>query len=415
MTEGSAGTLLVPVAAALETILRAVRPLGPERVAIGDALGRVIARDVIAPRDLPPWDNSSVDGYAVVSADVGHATPEHPAALTVVEEIPAGRMPEQKVTAGTAARIMTGAPMPAGADAVVMVEDTTLDGDRVVVRSSVERGESVRSRGQDVRAGEVVIPAGRRARAAEIGLLASLGAAAVTVGRRPRVGILATGDELADLGEAERSDRIFNVNSYAIAAQVAEAGGTALLLGIARDRPDDLRAQLSHLDGLDVLIVCGGVSVGKFDFVKDVLTELGMTMEFWRVAMKPGSPMAFGSIRERPVFGLPGNPVSSMVTFEVFVRPALLRMAGAAELGRPVVMAELTEPIRKARGKTHFVRGRLAVEGERTVVTPTGSQDSGVLTSMVKADGLIVLDRDAEGAERGRQVDVRLLQGDARG
>jgi len=404
---------LLPVDAALETVLRAMRPLGSERVAIGDALGRVIVEDVVAPRDLPPWDNSSVDGYAVVAADLGGATPERPVRLAVIEEIPAGRMPEHKVAPGSAARIMTGAPMPAGADAVVMVEDTALEGDRVLVRVAVERGESVRARGQDVRAGTVVIPAGRRARPAEVGMLASLGRAAVSVGRRPRIGILATGDELADLGDAERPDRIFNANSYAVAAQAAEAGGVAVLLGIARDRPDDLRERLRSLDGLDLLVVCGGVSVGKFDFVRDVLTELGMVMEFWRVAMKPGSPMAFGSVRGKPVFGLPGNPVSSMVTFEVFVRPALLRMAGGADLGRPIVAAELDAPIDKARGKTHFVRGRLLREGSRVRVTPTGSQDSGVLTSMVKATGLIVLPRDAERAERGQVVDVRLLQGDA--
>ncbi len=404
---------LLPVDAALETILRAMRPLGAERVAIGEALGRVIVEDVVAPRDLPPWDNSSVDGYAVVAADLGGATPERPVGLRVGEEIPAGRMPEHKVAPGSAARIMTGAPMPAGADAVVMVEDTALEGDRVLVRAAVERGESVRARGQDVRAGTVVIPAGRRARPAEVGMLASLGRAAVSVGRRPRVGILATGDELADLGDAERPDRIFNANSYAVAAQATEAGGVAVLLGIARDRPDDLRERLRSLDGLDLLVVCGGVSVGKFDFVRDVLTELGMVMEFWRVAMKPGSPMAFGSVRGTPVFGLPGNPVSSMVTFEVFVRPALLRMAGAADLGRPIVAAELDAPIDKARGKTHFVRGRLLRKGSRVRVTPTGSQDSGVLTSMVKATGLIVLPRDAERAERGQVVDVRLLQGDA--
>ena len=404
---------LLPVDAALETVLLAMRSLGAERVPIADALGRVIVEDVVAPRDLPPWDNSSVDGYAVVAADLAGATPERPVGLRIGEEIPAGRMPEHKVAPGSAARIMTGAPLPAGADAVVMVEDTAPEGDRVLVRTPVERGESVRARGQDVRAGTVVIPAGRRARPAEVGMLASLGRAAVSVGRRPRVGILATGDELADLGDAERPDRIFNANSYAVAAQAAEAGGVAVLLGIARDRPDDLRERLRSLDGLDLLVVCGGVSVGKFDFVRDVLTELGMVMEFWRVAMKPGSPMAFGSVRGTPVFGLPGNPVSSMVTFEVFVRPALLRMAGAADLGRPIVAAELDSPIDKARGKTHFVRGRLLREGSRVRVTPTGSQDSGVLTSMVKATGLIVLPRDAERAERGQVVDVRLLQGDA--
>jgi molybdopterin molybdotransferase len=226
------------------------------------------------------------------------------------------------------------------------------------------------------------------------------------------VGILATGDELVDLGEPERSDRIYNVNSYAVAAQVAEAGGMPVVMGIARDTPASLRAALARLDGLDVLIVCGGVSVGKFDFVKDVLTELGMVMEFWRVAMKPGSPLAFGSVRGRPVFGLPGNPVSSMVTFEVFVRPALLAMAGAAVLDRPAVVAELAEAIDKAPGKTHFIRARLWREGTRLCTASTGSQDSGVLTSMVKADGLIVLAQDAGRIAAGSTVDVRLLQGE---
>lgn len=243
-------------------------------------------------------------------------------------------------------------------------------------------------------------------------MLASLGHAAVSVGRRPRVGVLATGDELSDLGEPERPDRIYNANSYAIAAQVLEAGGDPVVMGIARDTPASLRAALCGLAGLDVLIVCGGVSVGKFDFVKDVLAELGMVMEFWRVAMKPGSPMAFGSVGERPVFGLPGNPVSAMVTFEVFVRPALLRMAGAAVVDRPNAAAELTERIDKAPGKMYFVRARLWRNGTRLCAAPTGSQDSGVLTSMVKAEGLIVLAQDAVRVEAGTLVDVRLLQGE---
>jgi molybdopterin molybdotransferase len=225
--------------------------------------------------------------------------------------------------------------------------------------------------------------------------------------------VLATGDELIDLGESERPDRIYNVNSYAVAAQIAEAGGVPVVMGIARDTPDSLRGALAGLDGLDALIVCGGVSVGKFDFVKDVLTDLGMVMEFWRVAMKPGSPMAFGSVEGMPVFGLPGNPVSSMVTFEVFVRPALLRMAGAAVVHRPGLVAELAEAVEKTPGKTHFVRARLWRRGARVCAAPTGSQDSGVLTSMVKAHGLIVLAEDSGRAEAGQSVEVRLLQGDA--
>lgn len=404
--------VLLPVEAALEVVLGAARFLGTERVPVAEALGRVLAEDVVATRDIPPWNNSSVDGYAVRAADAASAVRDRPVTLTVIEEIPAGLMPNKTVTPGTAARIMTGAPMPQGADAVVMVEDTALEGQRVLIRAAAEVGESVRARGQDVRAGAVVIPKGRRVRPAEVGMLASLGRVAVTVGRRPRVGVLATGDELSDLGEPERADRIYNVNSYAVAAQIVEAGGEAVVMGIARDTPASLRAALTGLGGLDALIVCGGVSVGKFDFVKDVLTELGMVMEFWRVAMKPGSPMAFGAVEARPVFGLPGNPVSSMVTFEVFVRPALLRMAGAASADRPTVTAELAEDIEKAPGKTHFIRARLRRNGARLSAAPTGSQDSGVLTSMVNADGLIVLAQDATGVKAGTMVDVRLLQGE---
>ncbi|MFZ5863950.1 MAG: gephyrin-like molybdotransferase Glp [Nitrospirota bacterium] len=413
MAESRPGLLAVD--AALKTILSAVRPLGSERVPLREALGRVLAADLCAPRDVPPWDNSSVDGYAVRAANVASADQERPAALAVIEEIPAGCMPTRTVSDGQASRIMTGAPMPAGADAVVMVEDTTLDGERVLVRAAAPVGDSVRRRGQDVRAGAIVVSSGRRLRPADVGMAASLGYAAASVGRRPRVGILATGDELIDVGEPERSDRLYDVNSYAIAAQVAEAGSVAVALGIARDTPAAVRAALSELDGLDALIVCGGVSVGKFDFVKDVLTELGMTMEFWRVAMKPGSPMAFGSIRGRPVFGLPGNPVSSMVTFEVFVRPALLRMAGATVVDRPVVAAELSGDVEKSPGKTHFVRARLWRDGARLRAAPTGSQDSGVLTSMVKADGLMVLDRETGRATSGQIVDVRLLHGEGTG
>lgn len=403
---------LVPVELALEKILRTVRPLGDEPAALREARGRIIARDVIAPRDLPPWDNSSVDGYAVIAQDLRAASPAGPVTLTVIEEIPAGRMPARRVAPGTASRIMTGAPMPEGADAVVMIEDTSLDGDRVLVRAAVEAGESVRPRGQDVRAGAPVIAGGRRARAAEIGMLASLGCETVHVGRRPRVGVLATGDELLAVGETPRADRIFDVNSHAVAAQVEEAGGSAVLLGIARDRAEDVRARLGSLDALDALIVCGGVSVGRYDVVKDVLTAMGMALEFWRVAMRPGSPMAFGTLAARPVFGLPGNPVSSMVTFEVFVRPALLRMAGASAVDRPAVEAELGASIDKTKGKTHFVRARLSRAGERLRATPTGSQDSGILASMVAADGLIVLPADAGRYEMGQRVEVRLLSGD---
>jgi molybdopterin molybdotransferase len=400
------------VESALKMILSAMRPLGSEPVPIREALGRVMTRAVVARRDVPPWDNSSVDGYAVRAEDVASATRERPALLTVTDEIPAGRMPTKGVASGGAARIMTGAPMPPGADAVVMVEDTSLDGERVSIVASVEPGESVRRRGQDVRAGAVVIAAGRRMRPADVGMAASLGYARLEVGRRPRVGILATGDELIDVGEPERADRLYDVNSYAVAAQITEAGGIPAALGIARDTPESLRAALSGLDGLDALIVCGGVSVGKFDFVKDVLTDLGMAMEFWRVAMKPGSPMAFGLINGRPVFGLPGNPVSSMVTFEVFVRPAILRLVGATALDRPVVAAELAEDVEKSPGKTHFVRARVWREGARWRAAPTGSQDSGVLTSMVNADGLLVLGQETGRVQAGQTVDVRLLQGE---
>lgn len=392
-------------------ILEAVPAPRHERVQLLAALGRVGAEDVTAPRDHPPWDNTAVDGFAVRAADTAGAGPERPAVLKVIETVPAGRLPTRSVGAGQATRIMTGAPMPEGADAVVMVEDTAARGEQVAVHAAAEPRENVRPRGEDVRAGQVVIHSGTLLRPAELGMLASFGRSQVRVTRRPRVGILSTGDELAEIDEPVTPERIVNVNSWALAAQVREAGAEPVVLGIAPDRPEAIRSAIAEGLSTDVLLISGGVSMGDYDFVKDVLSELGGGLAFWQVRIKPARPLAFGTVGQVPAFGLPGNPVSSMVSFEVFVRPFLRRAMGHRELERPVVKAVLTERVRKAPGRRFFLRAVVSPDGAGGYqARTTGPQGSGVLTSMVLANGIMDLPEPLEGPlEPGETVSVRLL------
>jgi molybdopterin molybdotransferase len=396
---------------ARDRILAAAPSPRRERVQLLGALNRVLAEDVAAPRDAPPWDNTAVDGFAVRAADTAGAAPERPASLTVIETVPAGRMPSRTVGPGQATRIMTGAPMPAGADAVVMVEDTATGGDQVDIQAAVAPAENVRPRGEDVRAGTVMLTAGTPLRPAELAMLASFGRSQVRVTRRPRVGILSTGDELAEIDEPVTEEKILNVNSWAVAAQVLDAGAVPVLLGIARDKPDEIREAIGEGLSTDVLIISGGVSMGDYDFVKDVLSELGGGLAFWKVRIKPARPLAFGTLGSVPAFGLPGNPVSSMVSFEVFVRPFLRKAMGHAELERPVVKARLTEPVRKKAGRRFFLRAVVHPDGHggHTART-TGSQGSGVLSSMVLANALMDLPEDLDGPlPKGETVSVRLL------
>jgi molybdopterin molybdotransferase len=400
---------MVTVEEALDKVLSCTHPLGSEKVSILEALGRVCAEDTLAKRDIPPFDNSAMDGYAARSEDIQEASPKHPVQLEVIEDLPAGFIPKKRVERGKAIRIMTGAPIPEGADTVVPVEDTKKkDGSALISRATL-RGEYIRKAGEDVKKGESVVSAGDLIGPAEIGMLASLGRSFIAVYQRATVAILCTGEELVDVDGDLDGIKIVSSNSYSLAAQVKDCGAIPIQLGIAKDRKEEIKKKL--LQGLraDVLISSAGVSVGDYDFVKDVLNELGVEIVFWKVAMKPGMPVVFGTIQGKSVFGLPGNPVSSMVSFEQFVRPSLLKMMGHRKLFRPVIDAILREDIQKSPGRRHFIRALVTFEKDQYFVVPTGAQGSGILKSMVKARGLLVIPENREIVKAGERVKVQLL------
>lgn len=400
---------MIRVDEALKTILAAVVPLPVEKVNILDALGRVLGEDIVAPRHLPPADNSSMDGYAVRACDTKGSKSTSPVILNVIEDIPAGSVPQKALAAGQASRIMTGAPLPKGADAVVRMEDTRKDGHQVHIHVEATQGLDIRLAGEDVREGETVIFSGSVIRPAEVGMLAALGRSFVSVYQRPVVAVLATGDELVDIDEPPSSWKIISSNSYATAAQIIESGATVLQLGIVKDRRENLIERFRAATRADLIISSGGVSVGDYDLVKDIMQEVGNAMQFWQVAMRPGKPLAFGSIQGVPVFGLPGNPVSSMVSFEQFVRPSILKMMGHKNLYRKMIRATLEEDLAKREGLRYFMRGQVRWEDGRHYVSSTGEQGSGILKSMVRANGLIVLPEQGTSFRKGEEVLVQLL------
>lgn len=395
-------------------MLSDVAPLDAEAVALHDALGRVLAEDVASPLALPPWDNASMDGYAVRSDDMREASTEAPVALTVTGTIAAGTRSGRTLGAGEAIRIMTGAPIPAGADSVVRVEDT--DGGEATVRISSSRDalRNVRVLGEDVGAGDIVASRGMQLHPAHLGLIASVGRSKVRVHRRPRVAVLASGDELVDVdrfAEVLAGDKIISSNSYALSAAVRDAGADAVSLGLVGDDPVALRERLSRCD-CDLLITTGGVSVGAFDFTRGVLAELGATQRFWRVRMRPGAPVGFGMLRGVPWLGLPGNPVSTLVTFELFARPAIRRMLGHALLHRVPVRATLQDDASIAPPLTHFLRAIVTGGPGGYSARLTGPQGSGLLSSMARANALLVIRGDRAHVASGEQVDALLLRDD---
>lgn len=413
----------VTVRQARDAIVGSVRPLAPEECPLLHALGYVLAEDVVSPVDLPPWDNSAMDGFAVRAEDIRGATAEHPRELRVVEDLPAGAFASRAVEPGTAIRIMTGAPVPAGADTVVRVEHT--DGGvriggpdaRVRVLADHDAGRNVRARGEDVQAGATVLAAGTPLRPASLGVAAAVGRPQLRVVRRPVVGILASGDELVEVdgfAEVLAGRRIVSSNSYSLAAQLAEIGAEARLLGIAGDSPSSLREHLHRAAGCDALITSAGISVGEHDHVREALAEVGLRQEFWRVRMRPGSPFAFGwldGLGGIPWFGLPGNPVSTLVTFELFARPALLRMAGHSRIFAPTLPVRLQDAYPAKPGLTHFARARLERKDGEVRAFLTGSQSSGVLSSMAAADALLVIPEQSYGAAPGDSLTAILLGG----
>jgi len=422
---------MISVEEALEKVLGYVEVLEPERKPILDCLGQVLAEDVYSDIDIPPLDNSAMDGYALRAKDTRGASESSPRYLVVVGEVAAGSVPAQEVRPGTAIRIMTGAPLPEGADAVVRFEDTdevnrkSSGGDlsQIGILCQAKKGLNVRGRGEDIAKGKLVLKKGEVLRPQEIGVLASLGRSTALVIRRPIVAILATGDELIGIDQPLAPGKIHDSNNYTIAAEVSRYGGIPKILGIGRDSVRSLTKKIHEGLDADMLITSGGVSKGDYDIVKDVLAEHG-EVGFWTVCMKPGKPLAFGVIKKTeegrekkvPHLGLPGNPVSSMVTFEQFARPAILKMMGKKILAKPVIRAVIEDDVVDTDGRRLFARVNVTRRGGQYYASVTGPQGSGILTSMAKANGLVVIPEGGKGVKAGDMVEVQMLDwGEERG
>ncbi len=400
---------MISVDEALKIVLDSVNSLESETVETKDSYGRVLAEDVYSDCDIPAFDYSAMDGYALRYSDTKGASPASPRSLKIIGELKAGGEFSGIIREGEAVKIMTGAPIPDGADAVIMIEDTQREGDMVAILKEVEDGENIRMVGEDVRKGSLIIKKGTRIRGAHAGMLAALGRVGVKVAKRPRVAILATGDEVINIGDEMRPGKVRNANAYSLSCQVVSAGGIPVNMGIARDNPDELKSKLSLCLQYDVVLTSGGVSMGEYDLVKNILLEMGMEQKFWKIAMRPGKPNLFGSIEGKPVFGLPGNPVSSMVGFELFVRPAIFRMLGQGLDDMIEVEAYLEEDIKKKKGLRFFIRAQTRWEKGRYVTRATGPQGSGILSSMVIANSLMILPEDSEFIKKGSMVRIRFI------
>jgi len=400
---------LISVEKALRTILSQIKVLGTERLDILSSLGRVLAEDIHAPFNVPPFDNSAMDGYAVKFADIDAASADAPARLKVIGDLPAGCRASQPLKNGEALRIMTGAPVPEGADTVIMQEDTQTHGTAVEILKKSPMGSNIRRAGEDIKKGEIIFQTGTKLRPAQIGVLASIKRAFITVYQRPRVAILSTGDELVDIDEEITEGKIVSSNSYSLSALVTESGGIPIALGIARDTKEELTERLFQSLNADIILSSGGVSVGDYDFVKDVLADLGIDMKFWKVSMRPGQPLAFGTIAGKPTFGLPGNPVSVMVSFEQFVRPAMRKMSGHKHLLRTTVEAVAEEKVKTHKGKRHFIRCKVKCKNGQYYASTTGEQGSGILMSMAAANGLMIVPEDQDLVNPGDRVRVQIL------
>jgi molybdopterin molybdotransferase len=392
-------------------ILEGIKLLPSEKCRLEDLLGRVLAQDVTASFDIPPKDNSAMDGFAVIASDVAGASEQRPVTLQVIEDVPAGRVAAKSLKPGQAIRIMTGAQMPEGADAVVPVELTSKGIQNIEVRilKGVKQGANVRRQGEDVTTGQLLIAKGTRLRPQEVGLIASLGLTEVMVFKQPLVGIISSGNEVAAPGQPLKPGQIYDANRFSIGGQVKEAGALVRDYGIIADDLAKIKETLNQAAReCDVIITSGGVSVGDYDLMKQALSELGQ-MNFWQVKQKPGKPLAYGHINGKPVVGLPGNPVSSMVVCDQYVRPLLLAMQGAANMFRVQVTAHSNQGIRKQAGRTEFLRAKVKWQDGAYQAVLTGPQGSGILTSMVQAEGLMILPEECEGVKVGDMVEVELF------
>ncbi len=404
--------MLTPTEAA-RLILEHVTPLAAERRPLREALDLVLAEGVASPIDLPAWDNSAMDGYAARAADVRSASPGRKVTLEVIESVPAGRFPTRPLAPGQATRIFTGAPLPEGADTVVRQEDTAVAASgRVTVTAGRDAGKNVRHRGEDIRKGTVVLTAGTPLGPAQLGVLASIAHARPLVHPPPRVSFMGSGDEIVDLDRADEilaGRKVATSNSYTLFGMIRRAGGVPVDLGLARDTKESLREHLAGARDADLLVTTAGVSVGEHDVVRDVLTELGCDMKLWRVAMRPGAPLGFGLLGGKPWIGLPGNPVSTMVTFELFVRPAIRKLLGALLPFRRTVPVCVGEPITLGPKLRHFLRAVVEPDAGTLTARLTGPQGSGILTSMARANALLIVPEDRSTVAAGETLSALLL------
>ena len=403
--------MLSPAEAA-RTILSSVGPEAVEHVPLIDSLGRILASDIVSPIDIPQRDNSAMDGYAVRSEDVrGHC----PVELHVIDEVPAGAVPDKPIDKGQCSRIFTGAPIPTGADGVTRQEYATRISDTVVrIDKDSDASGNIRPAGEDMRRGAVVMSSGTELKPAHLGLLASVARDPVPVYRRPRIGVMTSGDEIADLDEKEailNGSKIGSSNTYTLLSAIKQAGGMPVPLGIAKDDPEDIRARMSLSADLDMLVTSGGVSVGEHDHLKNVFEELGGELKFWRIKMRPGKPVAFGVLNGCPWIGLPGNPVSTMVTFELLVRPAIRKMLGLANPYRGTVPVRISEAYRSGTSRRDFVRATVEQCNGKLTASVTGSQGSGILTSMAKANALVIVPSGMQEVAEGETLQAILLDG----
>ena len=397
---------MIPVEQAQERVLNEVQPLGTEQVAFTEAHGRVLREDVHARVDVPQGDNTAMDGYAVRAADIANA----PVTLRVIENLPAGTVAAKRVEPGTAIRIMTGALMPDGADTVAHVEITDAGSDDVQVLEPLRRGTNVRKRGEDMHAGDLVLADGTPLHAAEIGVIASVQKPVVRVGRRPAVAILSTGDEIIDVGDTMTPGKVVNSNSYSLAALVVEAGAIPRMIGIVADQKQATIAAIESALESDFVISSGGVSVGAYDFVKDALDALGAETKFWQVAMKPGKPVVLSRVRGRLYFGLPGNPVSCMVSFHLFIAPAIRKAMGqTTNLLPPIVQTRIAASLKSRGDRRNYLRVRVVARDGELVSLPMTSQGSGVSTSMIQANGLVIVETGITTVEAGTIVPTVLV------
>jgi molybdopterin molybdotransferase len=397
---------------AAERILLEIRRQPPLRIPLDDALDSVLAEDVVSPLDVPPWTNSAMDGYAARGEDVRGASEADPVRLRVVEQVPAGHFPSRAIHPGECARIFTGAPLPEGSDSVIRQEDTDGGVETVTILKDRDIGVNIRKAGEDIRRGTTVLARGTQLEPAHLGVLASLAVAHPLVYRRPRVAILGSGDEVVDVDQTEdilAGRKIASSNTHTLVALVRQAGGQPVNLGIARDTPESLREHLAAAGDCDLLVTTAGISVGEHDYIRSVLEELGAQQRFWKLRMRPGAPVGFGLLGEIPWIGLPGNPVSTMVTFELFVRPAIRKMMGHALPFRRSVPVTVAESITVRPRLQHFLRATITQGPNGPEAGLTGPQGSGILTSMARANALLVLPEGQFETPAGSSVQALIL------